>query len=48
MRKESKDIKKLIRIEYKQFPKNPNSYVIWKYQLEFYSDGTAMFKGLWF
>jgi hypothetical protein len=41
-------IKELIKVEYKQFPKQPYSYVIWKYQLEYYSDGTIMFRGLWF
>ena len=48
MRKESKDNKKLIRVEYKQLPKHPDSYITWKYQSEFYSDGTIMFRGFWF
>jgi hypothetical protein len=40
--------KKIIRIEYKQFPKQLDSIITWKYQLEYYSDGSVMFRGLWF
>ena len=40
--------KKIIKITYHQFPKQKDALVIWKYKIEYYSDGSSMFIGLWF
>lgn len=42
---ESKTIEK---ITYHEFPKHPDSYVIWKYKLIHYTDGEVRLSGLWF